>query len=248
MNILEERKETLAGISPYFVADAWFSKKPFVDAITAMGMHFVCRLRDDADLLYLYTGSSTGQKGRPKKYAGKIHIDNIDKDYFALVEQTQEHTLYSAIVYSRSLKRNIRLAYVVYHARNGKQTIKLYYSTDSGLCPKDILLFYQSRFQIEFLYRDGKQFTGLCDVQARGKNKLDFHFNASLTAINIAKVEHWLSVPREERGQFSMSDIKTMNHNKLLLSRFFNVFGIDPNKQKNKDAVKELIYYGTIAA
>jgi len=45
-----------------------------------------------------------------------------------------------------------------------------------------------------------------------------------------------------------MSDIKTMNHNRLLLFRFFGLFGIDPNKPKNKDAVKELIYYGTIAA
>lgn len=248
IDLLTERSAALTSVSPYFVADAWFSKKPFVDAITAMGMHFVCRLRDDADLLYLYTGSRTGQKGRPKKYAGKIDIAGIDKDYFTLIEQTGGHTLYSAIVYSKSLKRNIRLAYVLYNTGKEKQTIKLYYSTDLDVCPKDILLYYQSRFQIEFLYRDGKQFTGLCDVQARSENKLDFHFNASLTAINIARIEHWLSVPKEERGQFSMSDIKTMNHNRLLLSRFFNVFGIDPDKPKNKDAVNELIYYGTITA
>jgi hypothetical protein len=248
IDLLKERSGTLTAISPYFVADAWFSKKPFVDAITAMGMHFVCRLRDDADLLYLYTGAPTGQKGRPKKYAGKIDIGNIEKDYFTLEEQTDEHTLYSGIVYSKSLKRNIRIAYVLYNMGNGKQTIKLYYSTDLSMCPKDILLFYQSRFQIEFLYRDGKQFTGLCDVQARGVNKLNFHFNASLTAINIAKVEDWLSIPKEERKAFSMSDIKTLNHNRLLLCRFFDVFGIDPNKHKNKEYIKELIYYGTIAA
>lgn len=248
VDLLKERSDKLTSISSYFVADAWFSKKPFVDAITQMGMHFVCRLRDDADLLYLYSGASTGKRGRPKKYAGKIDINNIDKDYFTLVEQTDEYALYSAIVYSKSLKRNIRLAYVLYNQVNGKQTIKLYYSTDLNLCPKNILLYYQSRFQIEFLYRDSKQFTGLCDVQARGENKLDFHFNASLTAINIAKVEHWLSIPKEDRKAFSMSDIKTLNHNRLLLCRFFDVFGIDPNRPKNKEYIKELIYYGTIAA
>lgn len=248
INLLEERSSTLTSISAYFVADAWFSKKPFVDAITAIGMHFICRLRDDADLLYLYTGAPTGKKGRPKKYTGKIDIGNIDKDYFTLVDQTDENTIYSAIVYSKSLKRKIRLAYVLYDNGNGKQTTKLYYSTDLNLCPKDILLYYQSRFQIEFLYRDGKQFTGLCDVQARGENKLGFHFNASLTAVNIAKVEDWLSIPREDRKAFSMSDIKTLNNNRLLLHRFLEVFGIDPNKPKNKEYIKELIYYGTIAA
>jgi hypothetical protein len=116
-----------------------------------------------------------------------------------------------------------------------------------NLCPKEILLFYQCRFQIGFLYRDGKQFTGLCDVQSRGDNKLNFHFNASRTAINIAKMD-WLTIPKEERKAFSMSDINTLNHNRLLLCRFFDVFGIDPNKHKNKEYIKELIYYGIIAA
>lgn len=248
IDILKERKATLTAISCIFVADAWFSKKGFVDAVIQMDMQFISRLRDDADLRYLCNAVPTGKKGRPKKYSGKIDTKGIDKEYFELIEQTDEYTMYSAIVYSKSLKRNIRLVHVAYVSKNAKQTIKLYYSTDVNLSPKDILLYYQSRFQIEFLYRDGKQFTGLCDVQARGENKLNFHFNASLTAINIAKVEHWLSIPKKDRKAFSMSDIKTLNHNKLLLCRFFNVFGIDPNKPKNKPYVKELLYYGTMAA
>ena len=46
----------------------------------------------------------------------------------------------------------------------------------------DILENFQNRFQIEFLYRDGKQHTGLNDCQARSENKLHVHFIASLTA------------------------------------------------------------------
>lgn len=45
-----------------------------------------------------------------------------------------------------------------------------------------------------------------------------------------------------------MADIKTMNHNALLIERFFIKFGINPNLTKNQNHVKELIYYGTIAA
>lgn len=248
IKILKERKATLTAISSIFVADAWFSKKGFVDDVIQMDMQFICRLRDDADLRYLCNAIPTGKKGRPKKYSGKIDTKNIDKEYFELIEQTSEYTLYSAIVYSKSLKRNIRLVHTTFTSKSGKQAIKLYYSTDVELSPKNILLYYQSRFQIEFLYRDSKQFTGLCDVQARGENKLNFHFNASLTAINIAKVEHWLSIPKKDRKAFSMSDIKTQNHNKLLLCQFLDVFGIDPNKPKNKRYIKELLYYGTMAA
>jgi hypothetical protein len=84
-------------------------------------------------------------------------------------------------------------------------------------------------------------------VRQEGK-KLNFHFNDSLTSINIAKVEDRLSIPKDERKAFSMSDIKTLNHNRLLLCRFYDVFGIDPNKHKNNEYIKELIYCGTITA
>ncbi len=116
------------------------------------------------------------------------------------------------------------------------------------MAASEILRYYKSRFQIEFLYRDGKQHTGLNDSQARSENKLNFQFNASLTSINIARVIHWLSLPKEERRAFSMSDIKTMNHKTLLHHRFIGMFGTSPYSVKNQNYVKELIFYGTMAA
>ena len=246
--VISDRKETLSGISKYLVADAWFSKKPFTDQIVSLEMHLISRLRDDADLKYLCTEPPTGEKGRPRKYIGKINNNNIDKEYFTLISQDEESTVYAAVVYSKSLKRNIMLVHVTYRKAEGKDACKLYFSTDVSMDATDVLLYYQSRYQIEFLYRDGKQHTGLNDSQARSENKLHFQFNASLTSLNIAKVIHWLSLPKEERGAFSMSDIKTMNHNTLLLKRFIDVFGIRPYSTKNQNYVKELILYGTMAA
>jgi len=246
--VISDRKETLMGISKYLVADAWFSKKPFTDQIVSLEMHLISRLRDDADLKYLYKGPQTGKKGRPRKYDGKIIIKDINKEYFIFISEDEESSVYAAEVYSKSLKRNIMLVHVTYLKANGKDARKLYFSTDMSMDPSDVLLYYQSRYQIEFLYRDGKQHTGLNDSQARSENKLHFQFNASLTSINIAKVVHWLSLPKNERRAFSMSDIKTMNHNTLLLKRFIDVFGIRPYSIKNQNYVKELILYGTIAA
>ena len=230
------------------MADAFFSKKPFTDQITESGMYLISRLRDDADLRYLYNGPRTGQKGRPRKYDGRIIINDIDKDYFRFINSNEEETVYAAVVYSKSLKRNIMLVHVTNLKANGKDAHKLYFSTDVSMDPTDVLLYYHCRYQIEFLYRDGKQHTGLNDSQARSENKLHFHFNASLTSINIAKSIHWLSIPKEKRAAFSMADIKTMNHNALMLNRFFDVFGINPYSTKNQNYVKELIFYGTMAA
>ena len=246
--VISERKDTLTSISKYLVADAWFSKRSFADQVIQSDMHLISRLRDDADLRYLCKEPPTGKRGRPRKYTGKIITNDIDKEYFHFISSDEEETVYAAEVYSKSLKRNIILVHVTYLKASGKDARKLYFSTDVDMDPKDVLLYYHSRFQIEFLYRDGKQHTGLNDSQARSENKLHFQFNASLTSINIAKAVHWLSIPKEQRGAFSMSDIKTMNHNVLMLNRFFDVFGICPYSTKNQNYVKELILYGTMAA
>ena len=99
----------------------------------------------------------------------------------------------------------------------------------------------------QFLYRDAKQFSGLNDCEARIENKMKFHFNASLTTINLGKIAHWLSVPKEKRGAFSMADVKTMYHNDLLLDRFIVKFGINPNTTKNKLKIQQLSCFGKIA-
>jgi len=246
--VISERKDTLSAISKYMVADAWFSKKTFVDQIVSLDMYLISRLRDDADLRYICKEKPNGKRGRPRKYLGKIIINDIDKEYFTFISQDDESTVYAAKVYSKALKRNVSLVHVTYTKTNGKDSCKLYFSTDISMQASDVLLYYQSRFQIEFLYRDGKQHTGLNDSQARSENKLHFQFNASLTSLNIAKVIHWLSLPKHERKAFSMADIKTMNHNTLLLKRFIDVFGICPYSIKNQNYVKELILYGTMAA
>jgi len=111
-----------------------------------------------------------------------------------------------------------------------------------------LLEYYQTRFQIEFLYRDGKQHTGLDDCQARSVNKLDFHLNTSLTTINITKINHWLSIPKNERKSFSMADVKTMYNNQLLMNRIFSKFAVNPNLTKKKKKIRELLDYGKIAA
>jgi len=247
---LIKRKEQLLSISKYVVADAYFSKHRFVSKLCENGFELVSRLRDDAHLQYLFKAEQSGGKGRPKKYDGKIDLADLNTEHLTLIGQDDEHRVYQGVVYSRSLKRDINLV-IVYSKKKGvsaKWSHKLYFCTDPELSGELVLKYYRTRFQIEFTYRDSKQFTGLNDCQARSENKLHFHFNASLTAVNLAKVAYWLPVPEQERKAFSLSDVRTVCYNELLLKRFFNVFGISPNIKKNKTKVRQLIYYGAIAA
>jgi hypothetical protein len=246
-NMLTDRKERLLSLTNIVVADAYFAKKAFVNPLLENGFTFIGRLRKDAYLLYLNKENPTRKRGRPRKYAGKVDPNGISEDYFERIQVTEDETWHTAVVYAKSFKRNIRI--VLVKKINDTQAItRIYFCTDTQMAAGHIIQCYKSRFQIEFLYRDAKQHTGLNHCQARSENKLNFHFNASLTALNVAKVAHWLKIPKQDRGPFSMNDVKTINHNTLLINRFLVKFGIDSNLIKNQNYIHELIYYGTIAA
>lgn len=245
--VILARKEALQEVSKILLADAYFSKTSFVGPLVSRGFTLISRLRNDADLKYLYRGAPKGGRGRPRKHDGKIIMDELDQDKIAMVRQVENEKIYSGIVFSKSLKMNIRLVLVKTKGK-GKWSHKLYFSTATEMAWEKVLDYYRNRFQIEFLYRDGKQFTGLDDCQARSANKLDFHFNTSLTSINLVKIAHWMSIPKNERGPFSMADAKNIYHNELQVNRFIRKFGINPNTKKNKHKIRQLTYYGCIAA
>lgn len=190
-NLTIENREVLKSISNYTVADSYFAKKKSVDAALQSDLHFISRLRDDGVMKFLYKGEPTGKKGRSKKYDGKVNIKNINTNYFELDYETDDIKIYSAVVYCQAFKRNIKCAITIFY-KNGKEIKrKIYFSTDLKQSGEELVKYYRSRFQIEFIYRDAKQHTGLTNCQARSEAKLDFHVNASLTAVNLAKYD-WL--------------------------------------------------------
>jgi len=244
--VIKEKIEQILSITKYIVADAYFSKKNFVEQIMQCSLHLVSKLRDDADLTYLSLQARTGKKGRPAKYGGKIDVKNLDLKHFNQVENNKGIIAYSGIVYSKALGRNILLVVEEFKIK-GKTIYRLLFSTDTKQAPIDVIDIYHTRFQIEFGFRDAKQFAGLENSQARSGNKLNFHFNTALTTVNIAKIMQLKNSDTREKS-FSMTTYKTLFHNALLLSRFLRLFAINPNSIKNRQHVNELLFFGSMVA
>ena len=112
----------------------------------------------------------------------------------------------------------------------------------------DIYIYYKTRFQIEFLYRDSKQFTGLEHCQSRSESKLHFHFNTALTTVSLAKVLYHLDQPYEQRNPFSMADIKTQYFNELIMDLIFDKCGISPHDPIIIPIKKQILGFGKIRA
>ena len=83
-----------------------------------------------------------------------------------------------------------------------------------------VVTYYKARFQIELLFRDAKQFTGLSDGQTRDQKRLDFHFNAAFTTLNLSKVEHRQAKTHTPTKPFSMASIKGCYFNTFFLEKF----------------------------
>jgi hypothetical protein len=246
--IICEQSEKLQQISKVTVFDAYFSKKKFVDSICAKGFTMVSRLQKNIYLRCRYTGDQHKGRGAKKIYGDKVDVKNLSEKDFTLIGESENRRVYEGVAHVRSLKRWCKIV-IVHTLKDGVvESAIIYFSTDVTMRGLRICEIYGIRFQIEFLHRDSKQFLGLTQCQSRQKSALNYHFNISLTTLNIAKIIYWLDVPKAERTTFSMADIKTKYINEFILDQIILIYGKDPLVEKNKPEIMQLYQLGRIAA
>jgi hypothetical protein len=225
----------------YVVTDGAYSKQKVVTGVLDLGMHQIGKLRADANLRYLYQGPKHPGRGRQKTYDGKVYFNDLSR-FECLDTEDEDVVIYHQVLNHVQLKCNLQVV-VVIHTQHNRYA--LLFSTDIELEPLKLYRYYKGRFQIEFVFRDAKQFTGLNDCQARSKAKLDFHFNASLSAVNVAKLE-----ARQQRDNtaapISMASLKRRAFNQHLLDRIYEHLANGQNLEKFSPAYEALCNYGVI--
>jgi len=229
----------------YLVVDGYYAKSKFVKAARKTGLHIVGKLRHDANLRYLFTGKQK-KLGKKRQYDGKVKFDDLSRLEY-VDEMDKDIHLYTAVVNSVNLKCNIRLLYLLNTRNKKKPRYALLYSTDTDLDAETMYRYYKARFQIEFIFRDAKQFTGLNDCQARCQQSLDFHFNTSFTVLNLAKVDAYLSFDYDAETPFSLATQKLVYFNEHLLQKVFSILDLDLSLIKCNPNLDALRTYGAIA-
>lgn len=226
----------------YVGTDGAYSKQKFVAGVRALELHQIGKLRADANLRYLYQGPKHPGPGRQKTYDGKVNWSALSR--FERLDTEDEHiVLYHQVLNHVQLQCNLQVVVVVHTQRNRYAVL---FSTDVDLEPQRLYRYYKARFQIEFLFRDAKQFAGLSDCQARAKAKLAFHFNASLSAVTFAKLE-----ARHQTGNcdqaFSMASLKRRAFNQHLIDRICEHLANGQSLEKSSPDYETLCNYGIIA-
>jgi hypothetical protein len=230
----------------HLAADAFYSKLKCINAVCGSGLDLVGKLRCDAALQWPYEGTYSGV-GRPRLYDGKV-------DFYADVKRFDSHgqlddgtEVYSKIVHANAFKRKVKVVLLRWN-KSGREGHALLFSTDLQLNAMKIIAYYKARFQIEFLFRDGKQHTGLMDCQARSKEAIHTHINASLTALNLLKLQDRQSKKTDAPTVISIASWRRKKFNQNLMDRLFSRLDLNRNCKKVDKIYHEFSDYGAIAS
>jgi DDE superfamily endonuclease len=224
----------------YVVADGFYAKAKVINVLTECGKHLITKLRPDANLLHPFEGEHPKGKPGPKpQFGSKALFSDLSKwIHIGPDEKYPYLEIYSQILWAPQFKCWLRVVFVL-NTKTKKYILLA--CTDICATARQVLAYYQLRFQIEFLFRDAKQFTGLTHCQARDEQKLDFHFNLSLAAINLAQVQRKLNPAVK-----SMNDLTRRAFNQKLIENLFSELSAEAKFDLLHPAVLKTLDFGII--
>lgn len=212
------------------VADGQYAKVMFMDVVCGEGYAFVTKLQSNANLLYAFTGTHPKRRGGKQKWAGKV--DFVHFTGWTAVPGKPTERVWTRVVWGPHFKRFLKV--VVIQNLDGRGCVKsrvVLCSTDTTMPAQQIRALYSARFQVEFVFRDAKQFAGLTTCQLRSTAGLKNHWNASFFALSLGRAEVLLEASGLQGRPatslvFSYENLKRRAFNRLFAWRILSNLGL----------------------
>jgi putative transposase len=192
----------------YVVFDGAFGHNGALQMAKQCGLHLISKLHRNSALYFPYSGKYSG-RGKRKKYGNRLNYDNIPKEY--LKETTREKSIQTEIYQMTLLhklfpqKLNVVIIVktnLVTHARSHV----ILFSSDLDLPYGKLIDYYSLRFQIEFNFRDAKQYWGLEDFMSVKNVSVNNAVNLAFFMVNISQA--LIAEVRKHNPLFGVQDLK----------------------------------------
>jgi len=191
-NMVKQQLEMLQGIVTihHLALDGHFGNNNALQMVLQCGLHLISKLRCDSAVYFRYDGPQK-KKGPRKKYGQKIDYRNIPNKY--LVQKSTEGDIETHVYQAEMLHKEFAqpLNVVIITKTNLKTgacaNVNLF-SSDLELSWEKIIDYYSLRFQIEFNFRDAKQYWGLEDFMNTKEVPLTNALHLSLFMVNVSQV------------------------------------------------------------
>ena len=205
-SLLKTVLATIDGFIPvqYFLLDGYFGNTHTLQMVRGCGLHLISKLRRDA-ALYLPPTSPYQRRGRPPLYGEKFNPREIDSKY-RVSTQTQGNHITTDVYQMRCRHKRFPdpLNIVCLRKTNAKTqetSHVLLFSSDLELEAETLIEYYSLRFQIEFNFRDAKQFWGLDDFMNVKETPVNNAANLSMFMVNVsAKLRERFGTQQPEVG------------------------------------------------
>jgi putative transposase len=192
----------------YLVLDGHFGNHNTLQMAQQCNLHLISKLRCDAALYFPYTGPYAG-RGPHRKYGDKVDYANLPLPY--LKETTIEGQMKTCVYQMQLLHKeftqplNVVILVKTNLCTQARAHVVLF-SSDLALTYVSLVDYYGLRFQIEFNFRDAKQFWGLEDFMNVTPTGVTNAANLSLFMVNVAYRLRADSHPRN--STYSVLDLK----------------------------------------
>lgn len=198
-------------VSPsYLVLDGHFGNRNALYMTRQCELHLISKLRQDA-ALYFPCESTPPAPNPRRKYGDRVDFDHIPDRF--LKETTVEGSIRTQIYQLPLLHKEFtqRLNVVIIVKTNLKthaQAHVILFSSDPTLLYDQLIDYYGLRFQIEFNFRDAKQFWGLEDFMNIKPIPVTNATNLALFMVNLSFA--LLRDLRQSDPQCSILDLKAL--------------------------------------
>jgi len=191
-NMVQKQLEMLQGMVTirYLALDGHFGNNNALQMVLQCGLHLISKLRCDSALYFRYDGPQK-KKGPRRKYGQKVNYGNLPNKY--LVEKSTDGDIETRIHQAEMLHRefaqplNVVIITKINLKTDAFANVNLF-SSDLDLSWEKIIDYYSLRFQIEFNFRDAKQYWGLEDFMNTKETPLTNALNLSLFLVNVSQV------------------------------------------------------------
>jgi putative transposase len=192
----------------HLVLDGHFGNHPSLQMARGCGLHLIAKLRHDAALYFPYEGPYAG-RGPRRKYGSKLEYRNISLRYLkqSSVQDNIQTDIYQAQMLHKEFAQPLNIVIIVKtNQKSHKRAHAVLFSSDLELDSDQLINDDSLRFQIEFNFRDAKQYWGLEDFMNVQQRAVHNAANLSLFMVNVA---HVLLRPfRKAHPHFGVLDLK----------------------------------------
>jgi putative transposase len=171
----------------YLVLDGHFGNNNALQMTRQCGLHLISKLRYDA-ALYIPYGGPQKPCGQRRKYGDKIDYTNLPAAYLkqTSVEDGIQTRIYQADLWHKEFPHLLNVVIIVkVNLETGAQAHVVLFSSDLSLTYDQLIDYYALRFQIEFNFREAKQYWGLEDFMNVTQTTVTNAANLSLFMVNL---------------------------------------------------------------